>query len=70
MEDIKQSVNLAKDSFLGSSRISRPERHMAYNAFLQFLRPVIIGNVSFDGSTNCHRLHVADCDTQGMFFWL
>jgi hypothetical protein len=67
---VKQSVNLAKASFFASSAVSRPERHMAHNAFLQYMRPVIIGNVGFDGSTNCHKLPVADWDKQGMFFWL
>jgi len=67
---VKQSVNLAKASFFASSAVSRPERHMAHNAFLQYMHPVIIGNVGFDGSTNCHKLPVADWDKQGMFFWL
>ena len=67
---VKQSVNLAKASFLASSAVSWPERHMAHNAFLQYMRPVIIGNVGFDGSVNNHRLPIADWDKQGMCFWL
>ena len=65
----KASVNLAKASVLASSAVSRPERHMAHNAVLQDMHPVIIGNVGSDGSVNCHKLPVADWDKQGMFFW-
>ena len=69
---VKQSVNDAKDSFFANAATHghRPERHTAYNVFLQYLRPVIIGNVSFDGSTNCHKFPDAAWDTQGTLYWL
>ncbi|DBA98302.1 TPA: hypothetical protein ACH3X1_001222 [Trebouxia sp. C0004] len=66
---VKQSVNLAKASFHASSAVSRPDRHMAHNALLQYMRPVIIGNVGVDGSKNCHKLPVVGWDKQGMVFW-